>query len=111
MRTIIFSICLALFSTVAAQENMKMVSGTVTDAATGQPLAGVIVEAYGNHKYTSMTDEQGVYQLKVPEYVNSVSERYIELYEKVTGHKFEKAPDSEDLLKRIENNVLNYLKL
>ena len=46
-----------------------------------------------------------------PEYVNSVSERYIELYEKVTGHKFEKAPDSEDLLKRIENNVLNYLKL
>ena len=46
-----------------------------------------------------------------PEYVNSVSERYIELYEKVTGHKFEKAPDSEDLVKRIENNVLNYLKL
>ena len=46
-----------------------------------------------------------------PKYVNSVSERYIELYEKVTGHKFEKAPDSEELLKRIENNVLNYLRL
>ena len=46
-----------------------------------------------------------------PEYVNSVSERYIELYEKVTGHKFEKAPDSEDLVKRIETNVLNYLNL
>ena len=46
-----------------------------------------------------------------PAYVNSVSERYIELYEKVTGHKFEKAPESEDLLKRIETNVLNYLKL
>ena len=32
-------------------------------------------------------------------------------HEKVTGHKFENAPDSEDLVKRIENNVLNYLKL
>ena len=46
-----------------------------------------------------------------PEYVESVSERYIELYEKVTGKHFEKAPDSEDLTKRIENNVMNYLKL
>ena len=44
-----------------------------------------------------------------PEYVESVSDRYIELYEKVTGHKFEKAPDSEDLAKRIENNVMAYL--
>ena len=44
-----------------------------------------------------------------PEYVESVSERYIELYEKVTGHKFEKAPDSEDLAKRIETNVMKYL--
>ena len=44
-----------------------------------------------------------------PAYVESVSERYIELYEKVTGHKFEKAPDSEDLAKRIENNVMAYL--
>ena len=32
-------------------------------------------------------------------------------HKKVTGHKFEKAPDSEDLVKRIEGNVLNYLKL
>ena len=31
-------------------------------------------------------------------------------YEKVTGHKFEKAPDSEDLAKRIENNIKAYLK-
>ena len=43
------------------------------------------------------------------EYVNSVSERYIELYEKVTGKHFEKAADSEDLLKRIEDNVMAFL--
>ena len=45
-----------------------------------------------------------------PEYVESVSERYIELYEKVTGHPFEKAPESEDLAQRIENNIKAYLK-
>ena len=45
------------------------------DAATGKPLAGVIVEAYGNHRFTAMTDETGAYELKVPEYVSSVSMR------------------------------------
>ena len=59
---------------VMAQEK-KMVSGTVTDAATGQPLAGVIVEAYGNRSYTAMTDDKGAYELQVPTYVNSVSMR------------------------------------
>lgn len=44
-----------------------------------------------------------------PEYVNSVSERYIELYEKVTGHPFVKADDSEDLEMRIRNNVTEFL--
>ena len=39
------------------------------------------------------------------EYVESVSERYIELYEKVTGKKFEKPRDDEDLLKSIEDSV------
>ena len=45
-----------------------------------------------------------------PEIVGSISERYIELYEKVTGKKFEKAGDSDDILKRIETNIANCLK-
>jgi phosphoribosylaminoimidazole-succinocarboxamide synthase len=45
-----------------------------------------------------------------PEIVNSISERYIELYEKVTGKKFEKADESDDILKRIETNIANCLK-
>ena len=45
-----------------------------------------------------------------PEYVNSVSDRYIDLYERVTGSKFAKADDSEDLEKRIEKNVNDFLK-
>jgi len=55
---------------------------------------------------------QGLDGQKVPEmsddYIRSVSERYIELYEKITGSKFVKA-DLTDIENRIEKNVLNYL--
>lgn len=40
--------------------------------------------------------------------VNLVSERYIELFEKITGKKFERA-ESSDIHKRVEENVLAYL--
>lgn len=43
------------------------------------------------------------------EYCNSVSDRYIELYEKIVGEKFIKA-DAKDLEQRIEKNVTDYLK-
>jgi phosphoribosylaminoimidazole-succinocarboxamide synthase len=43
------------------------------------------------------------------EWVNQISERYIELFEKVTGKKFEK-DNSENILLRVENNIINYLK-
>ena len=43
------------------------------------------------------------------EYVNSVSERYIELYEHIVGEKFEKAT-SENLAARIEKNITEFLK-
>ena len=42
------------------------------------------------------------------EYIDSVSERYIELYENITGEKFIKA-DVSNIQKRIEDNVLDYL--
>lgn len=43
------------------------------------------------------------------EYIQSVSERYIELYENITGTPFVKA-DVSNIQERIEKNVLNYLK-
>jgi len=43
------------------------------------------------------------------EYANSVSERYIELYEHITGEKFDKAAEESDLAARIEKNVAEYL--
>lgn len=42
------------------------------------------------------------------EFVNSVSDRYIELYEKITGEEFVKDA-SDNILDRIENNVKNML--
>jgi len=42
------------------------------------------------------------------EYCNTVSERYIELYEYITGDKFIKE-DVSDVINRVEKNILNYL--
>ena len=42
------------------------------------------------------------------EYIGTVSDRYIELYENITGETFEKA-DVNQIQERIANNVLNYL--
>lgn len=41
-------------------------------------------------------------------YITSVSERYIELYENITGKSFVKA-DTTDIAQRIEDRVLGYL--
>ena len=42
-------------------------------------------------------------------YIETVSERYIELYENITGDTFEKA-DVSNIQERIESNVLEYLR-
>lgn len=56
---------------------------------------------------------QGLEGQQIPEmtdnYIQTVSERYIELYENILGEKFIKAPIAE-INKRIETNVLNYLQ-
>ncbi len=43
------------------------------------------------------------------EFVASVSERYIELYEQITGEKFVKEEDAGEIESRIESNVKNML--
>ena len=73
MKKYILSVVMLLATiSLAAQENTKVVTGRVVDAATGQPLAGVIVSAYGNQRRTTMTDETGYYELSVPEETRSV---------------------------------------
>lgn len=50
---------------------------------------------------------------RIPEmtdkFVSEVSERYIELYEKITGDKFVRA-DISDVVSRIETNCINFLR-
>ena len=43
------------------------------------------------------------------EYAESVSDRYIELYEHITGEKFDKAAETGDIAARIEHNVAEWL--
>ena len=42
-------------------------------------------------------------------YAENVSERYIELYDHITGEQFQKAAESDDIAARIEENVSKYL--
>jgi len=46
--------------------------------------------------------------LMTDEKVLQISERYVELYEKITGEKFKKS-DTTDMLNRIEENINGYL--
>jgi len=56
---------------------------------------------------------QGKEGQKVPEMTDAIvagiSERYIELYENITGEKFERA-NIENITERIEKNISEYLK-
>jgi phosphoribosylaminoimidazole-succinocarboxamide synthase len=58
-------------------------------------------------------DFQGLKGQKVPEmtdeYITSVSDRYIELYENITGKTFEKA-NTSDIISRIETNVFAWME-
>ena len=58
-----------------------------------------IVHSFLAARVCGMTDE----------IVTSISERYIELYEHITGEKFVKE-DTSDIAERIEKNVTEYLK-
>ena len=57
---------------------------------------------------------QGKEGQKVPEMtdevVNGITARYVELYEGITGEKFDGKEESADIAERIKNNVDNYIK-
>ncbi|MBE6181286.1 MAG: phosphoribosylaminoimidazolesuccinocarboxamide synthase [Rikenellaceae bacterium] len=44
-----------------------------------------------------------------PEIIDGITDRYIELYESITGENFVKATDTDDILSRIEKNVTKCL--
>ena len=58
----------------APQANYPVVTlrGLVTDQATGKPLSGIQLQAVGNIRYTAMTDEDGTFSIRVPEFATSL---------------------------------------
>ena len=56
-----------------SSENTVVVTGIVTDAALGTPMAGVKVQAYNNALHSAMTKEDGSVSIKLPEYVSSLT--------------------------------------
>ena len=73
-----------------------------------------------NFSYNDMADKLFIFDTTLrdgeqvpdmtPEVVESITNRYIELYENIVGEKFVKTENVESLNARIEENVLNYLK-
>ena len=71
------SLILFLPAIVSAQDttpdNTVVVSGYVTDAASGAAMAGVRVQAYNNSLHSTMTKSDGSFSIKVPDYVSSLT--------------------------------------
>ena len=68
-KAIIFGISALLSATALADTTIQ---GTIRDAYTQEPLAGVYVQAFSNSRITTMTDSTGQYTLKLPDHVKSL---------------------------------------
>ena len=51
---------------------MREVKGTILDAATRKPLAGVRVQSLNDPRYSAMTEEDGTYTLSIPVFVTTL---------------------------------------
>ena len=89
-------------------DEFQYVPQKISELVAKEP--GII--AFFPKQYLLENGFQGKDGQKVPEMtpaiVDGISERYIELYEHITGEKFEKG-DTDNLLSRIEKNVTEYL--
>ena len=59
--------------TAVVASDVRTIVGTVYDAATNLPMAGVRVQATGHSKVTTMTNAEGKYKLNVPSYVTMLN--------------------------------------
>ena len=65
-----------LSAPVSAQStdtDMVEVTGVVTEASSGLPMAGVKVQAYNIARHSAMTKADGSFSIKVPKYVSSLT--------------------------------------
>lgn len=61
------TLCNSVLSGIEELHNSEIiVKGIVTDATTGQPIAGAHVAAHGAERFAVLTDENGTYSVSVP---------------------------------------------
>ncbi|NLB02906.1 MAG: TonB-dependent receptor plug domain-containing protein, partial [Bacteroidales bacterium] len=65
--------CILTVTVYAQAPENKTITGTVSEASTGNPLAGARVQAYNNSRFVAMTDEEGRYSLDLPVYINALT--------------------------------------
>lgn len=51
---------------------MKTVKGIITDDATGEPMGGVRIQAFGLERYSTLTEEDGSYTLDIPVFSDAI---------------------------------------
>ncbi len=81
----------------ATTDNYKVVQmhGIVTDQATGLPLAGVQLQALGHIRYTAMTEGDGTFSIKVPDFATAL---YVRAPEYMSQQVAIKAGDSTQVI-------------
>ncbi|MBR4566730.1 MAG: SusC/RagA family TonB-linked outer membrane protein [Prevotella sp.] len=73
LRNIIVSVAFLMTGLLSASaQDLRQVKGRVLDATTGQPLSGVLVGASERQDYSTITEPDGTYTLKVPTIVTSL---------------------------------------
>ena len=63
---------LLLCTPAFGQEEFTEVRGYCEDAVTKQPLAGIMVNALNDKRFTAMTEENGEFVIKVPTFVTAL---------------------------------------
>ncbi len=56
----------------APKHETRTVKGRVTDSATGAAMGGVRVQAMGMNRYSTLTNEDGTYEVQIPVFINTL---------------------------------------
>ena len=71
--TLTLTLTLMLSFTSASAQELNEITGKVIDASTKGPAVGIKVMTYNDRRYTAMTNEDGIYTIKVPDYATSLT--------------------------------------
>lgn len=86
---------------VSEKNNLVTVTGTVVDAVTKQPVAGVRVQTLDDKRYTAMTNEKGEFTVQLPDFATSLyvqAPRYMAQQVAIAAGKEEAEPVKISLL-------------